>query len=204
VAIYWVSGVRQPGDRLLDPLWCLWDDKQQCLHDKGRRFDRHQRRRPLAYRATWPRRCPGLRRTQRLKLHRPSAGRHDHVGLAPMSDVPRERARRQGPGVRLRMGATSSSSQSPVVPSSDVPTPPGPGNPHNGFLVPGGLRAIPSRTGPMARSDRRCPTRGRRRERLVWETRFHDARLPCCRASWAAVRGTAQHINGVGSLTRFR
>jgi len=33
VAIYWVSGF---GNwlGLLDPLWCLWDDKQQCLHDK--------------------------------------------------------------------------------------------------------------------------------------------------------------------------
>jgi uncharacterized RDD family membrane protein YckC len=32
-AIYWLSGfVGWIG--LLDPLWCLWDDRRQCLHDK--------------------------------------------------------------------------------------------------------------------------------------------------------------------------
>ena len=32
-AIYWLSGlIGWIG--LLDPLWCLWDDKRQCLHDK--------------------------------------------------------------------------------------------------------------------------------------------------------------------------
>jgi uncharacterized RDD family membrane protein YckC len=33
VAIYWAFGfLGWLG--LIDPLWCLWDDKQQCLHDK--------------------------------------------------------------------------------------------------------------------------------------------------------------------------
>jgi uncharacterized RDD family membrane protein YckC len=32
-AIYWLAGcVGWIG--LLDPMWCLWDDKRQCLHDK--------------------------------------------------------------------------------------------------------------------------------------------------------------------------
>jgi uncharacterized RDD family membrane protein YckC len=34
VAIYWLAGAVGNGIGLLDPLWCLWDDKQQCLHDK--------------------------------------------------------------------------------------------------------------------------------------------------------------------------
>jgi uncharacterized RDD family membrane protein YckC len=33
VAIYWVFGF-VAGIGLVDPLWCTWDDKQQCLHDK--------------------------------------------------------------------------------------------------------------------------------------------------------------------------
>jgi uncharacterized RDD family membrane protein YckC len=32
-AIYWLSGFLG-WIGLLDPLWCLWDDKRQCLHDK--------------------------------------------------------------------------------------------------------------------------------------------------------------------------
>jgi uncharacterized RDD family membrane protein YckC len=32
-AIYWVAGLLG-WIGLLDPLWCLWDDKRQCLHDK--------------------------------------------------------------------------------------------------------------------------------------------------------------------------
>jgi uncharacterized RDD family membrane protein YckC len=33
VAIYWLSTLfGTPG--LINPLWCLWDGKQQCLHDK--------------------------------------------------------------------------------------------------------------------------------------------------------------------------
>ena len=32
-AIYWLSGLLG-WIGLLDPLWCLWDDKRQCLHDK--------------------------------------------------------------------------------------------------------------------------------------------------------------------------
>jgi uncharacterized RDD family membrane protein YckC len=33
VAIYWLSTVfGTPG--LIDPLWCMWDGKRQCLHDK--------------------------------------------------------------------------------------------------------------------------------------------------------------------------
>jgi uncharacterized RDD family membrane protein YckC len=33
IAIYWCSGfIGWFG--LIDPLWCLWDDTQQCLHDK--------------------------------------------------------------------------------------------------------------------------------------------------------------------------
>ena len=27
---------------LLDPLWCLWDDKHQCVHDENCRLDRRQ------------------------------------------------------------------------------------------------------------------------------------------------------------------
>jgi uncharacterized RDD family membrane protein YckC len=34
VAIYWVAGAVGNGIGLLDPLWCLWDANQQCLHDK--------------------------------------------------------------------------------------------------------------------------------------------------------------------------
>jgi uncharacterized RDD family membrane protein YckC len=34
VAIYWLSWVVN-WLGLLDPLWCLWDDKRQCLHDKA-------------------------------------------------------------------------------------------------------------------------------------------------------------------------
>jgi uncharacterized RDD family membrane protein YckC len=33
IAIYWVSGFLS-WLGLLDPLWCLWDENQQCLHDK--------------------------------------------------------------------------------------------------------------------------------------------------------------------------
>jgi uncharacterized RDD family membrane protein YckC len=33
VAIYWAFGL-VTGLGLIDPLWCTWDDKQQCLHDK--------------------------------------------------------------------------------------------------------------------------------------------------------------------------
>ena len=32
-AIYWLAGLLG-WIGLLDPLWCLWDDKRQCLHDK--------------------------------------------------------------------------------------------------------------------------------------------------------------------------
>lgn len=32
-AIFWVAGCLG-WIGLLDPLWCLWDDKRQCLHDK--------------------------------------------------------------------------------------------------------------------------------------------------------------------------
>jgi uncharacterized RDD family membrane protein YckC len=33
VGIYWLAGLLN-WVGLLDPLWCLWDDNQQCLHDK--------------------------------------------------------------------------------------------------------------------------------------------------------------------------
>lgn len=33
VAIYWLTGFAS-WLGVLDPLWCLWDDKRQCLHDK--------------------------------------------------------------------------------------------------------------------------------------------------------------------------
>jgi uncharacterized RDD family membrane protein YckC len=33
VAIYWLSGFLS-WFGALDPLWCIWDDKRQCLHDK--------------------------------------------------------------------------------------------------------------------------------------------------------------------------
>jgi uncharacterized RDD family membrane protein YckC len=33
VAIYWAFGFISPLG-LIDPLWCVWDDRQQCLHDK--------------------------------------------------------------------------------------------------------------------------------------------------------------------------
>jgi uncharacterized RDD family membrane protein YckC len=31
--IFWLAGFLG-WIGLLDPLWCLWDDKRQCLHDK--------------------------------------------------------------------------------------------------------------------------------------------------------------------------
>lgn len=34
VAIYWLTGFAS-WLGALDPLWCLWDDKRQCLHDKA-------------------------------------------------------------------------------------------------------------------------------------------------------------------------
>jgi len=34
VGLYWLSGVLG-WIGLLDPLWCLWDENQQCLHDKA-------------------------------------------------------------------------------------------------------------------------------------------------------------------------
>jgi uncharacterized RDD family membrane protein YckC len=34
VAIYWLSGALS-WLGALDALWCLWDDKHQCLHDKA-------------------------------------------------------------------------------------------------------------------------------------------------------------------------
>jgi uncharacterized RDD family membrane protein YckC len=33
IAIYWIFGCLS-WLGLIDPLWCLWDDAQQCLHDK--------------------------------------------------------------------------------------------------------------------------------------------------------------------------
>jgi uncharacterized RDD family membrane protein YckC len=33
-ALYWLSGLLG-WIGLLDPLWCLWDDKRQCVHDKA-------------------------------------------------------------------------------------------------------------------------------------------------------------------------
>jgi len=34
IALYWVSGCLS-WIGLLDPLWCLWDENRQCLHDKA-------------------------------------------------------------------------------------------------------------------------------------------------------------------------
>jgi len=34
IALYWASGFLSYLG-LLDPLWCLWDDERQCLHDKA-------------------------------------------------------------------------------------------------------------------------------------------------------------------------
>jgi uncharacterized RDD family membrane protein YckC len=33
-AIFWLAVCCAGSIGLLDPLWCLWDDKRQCLHDK--------------------------------------------------------------------------------------------------------------------------------------------------------------------------
>jgi uncharacterized RDD family membrane protein YckC len=34
LAVYWASGLLS-WVGMLDPLWCLWDDNSQCLHDKA-------------------------------------------------------------------------------------------------------------------------------------------------------------------------